>query len=146
MRMQIAGREKGIKIFGQRIAFYKNMYKTGAQIKNPEMFELYQLQDYGLDNCTLPVDKFPVTAARISPEGRVCLLEKEIQSLSKSEPRSCIPDSFFEKAHEVRCSNFKLKKPPGYVKPTSSKSSKSKSSSSSSSSKVDKEKEKEKKE
>jgi hypothetical protein len=111
MRLQIARRDEGLKLFGSRLAFYKWMFKSKQQIKNPEQFELFQLRTYGLNNCTLPVDSLPVTAARISSSGHVCLLEKEVQSLSRKEPFACVPRRFHSKVKAIQCKPFKIKPP-----------------------------------
>jgi hypothetical protein len=80
-----------------------------------ESFELFQLQAYGYTNCSLPVDLFPVTGAKINSQGNICLMEKEVQSTGTTagvkEEHSCIPKNSYASVEEIRCSPFKLKRP-----------------------------------
>jgi hypothetical protein len=120
MRLQIARRNDGIKIFRSRLEFYRSMFAMNKQIKNPESFELFQLQSYGLDSCTLPVDLFPVASARIvnisNHKNEFCLLEKEVQSLwccdHPTSIYSCVPSVAISQVEAIKCSDYQIKPPP----------------------------------
>jgi hypothetical protein len=114
-RMQLARRADGLKIFGSKLAFYKWMFTSKRKTLSAESFELFQLQAYGYTNCSLPVDLFPVTGAKINSQGNICLMEKEVQSTGTTagvkEEHSCIPKNSYASVEEIRCSPFKLKRP-----------------------------------
>lgn len=80
MRFFILQRDKAVRFLGNRLSFYSFMYATNKTIENPERFELAMANALQLTPCPMPVDEYPVTAARYFGQGQYCFISFEVQN------------------------------------------------------------------
>lgn len=115
MKMQFAPRDQGMEIFGTKLAFYQSLFDHNKTLPNPEFFEAYFVKNHlSLQSCRVPIELFPVAAARQNNTGNICFLQKEIQMM---RTYSCVPADSYEMVQSHRCLNDKwtiLPSPPPF--------------------------------
>eukprot|EP01040_Poterioochromonas_malhamensis_P014076 gene14076-15555_t len=106
MRLFILTREVAIPFLGNRLSFYKYLYKINRTIENPERFELNEANALRFFGCPLSVEDYPVTAVRHYYDGQICFVFFEIDR--------CVPVAFQQFAKNQMClekrRNFFLEK------------------------------------
>lgn len=64
MRLYVLTRDVGLRLLGNRFAYYRFLCKMDITVENPERFELTQANALQFVSCGLAVDLLPVTAIR----------------------------------------------------------------------------------
>lgn len=77
MRGQFMHRDDAESFFGGRLAYYNQSLVKKEKTHNPEQWELKQLHELKLRGCDVPVELFPVTAARVK-DNDICFIPEEI--------------------------------------------------------------------
>lgn len=96
MRFQVLRRQHGLRFLQSRFEYYHFMQTEDLSVHNPEEMELNQARWLGLslEECALPIEQLPVTAARHTTDGDFCFIDLELSD-------DCVPQAqrAFAQAH-----------------------------------------------
>ena len=109
MRVQVLRREH-LPGYLDRIAGMRRLYSRGNESYfNPEIFEAAQAQALGMRVCEVPVEEYPVTAARLSYlDGLPCFVHPELKRYEKESP-PCVPEAVMQTAITRLCPRLKTR-------------------------------------
>ena len=89
MRFSLMRREVADRWLGERVWFYRSMFKHRSSVWNPEQMYLMQVNVMRITHCPVPVEDLPVGAARYKTETEHCLILPEFTDTEYS----CVPQN-----------------------------------------------------